>query len=514
MSTPKPVVLCILDGWGYQPGTEHNAIAQAETPNWDHFIANYPNGLIEASEGHVGLPQGQMGNSEVGHMHIGAGRVIQQDLPRINDAIAQGELATNPALLAHIDALKASGGSCHLMGLFSDGGVHAHYTHILALAETVSAAGVPVCLHAFLDGRDTPPQSAKTLLTTLQDWLTGQPQVRLVTLCGRYYAMDRDNRWDRVALAYEAIVTGKGAPMGDPLDAISASYASGKNDEFVMPMVADGYLGIQEGDGLLMASFRADRARQLLTALLDPAFDGFARETRVHLAHAAGMVEYSEKLNPFLTTLFPPDRLDATLGEVASRAGLRQLRIAETEKYAHVTFFLNGGREAVFNGEERILIPSPQVATYDLQPEMAAPQVTEQLVSAIDANTFDLIVVNYANTDMVGHTGDMAAAKAAVEAVDTCIGALWEAVKAKGGTLLITADHGNAEQLFDGTTSQAHTAHTLNQVPFVAVCDALPPEMTIRNGSLVDVAPTVLACLGLEQPKAMTGANLIEALRA
>jgi 2,3-bisphosphoglycerate-independent phosphoglycerate mutase len=510
----SPVVLCILDGWGWQPASEYNAISLAETPNWDHLSSNFPLGLIDASEGFVGLPDGQMGNSEVGHMHIGAGRTILQDLPRINHAITTGALEANAQLQDFIAALKHSGGSAHLIGLFSDGGVHAHQDHILALASILDQAGVPVCLHAFLDGRDTPPQSAKAMVETLQQRLGDMTHVRLASLCGRYFAMDRDKRWDRVSKAYNALVCGEAAEMGDPAMAVQASYDAGKGDEFVEPLVAANYLGMKDGDGLLMANFRADRARQLLTALLDPAFDGFERPKVVNFAAACGMVEYSQALNPFLTTIFPPEVLNNTLGEVVSNAGLRQLRIAETEKYAHVTFFLNGGMEDVFAGEERILIPSPQVATYDLQPEMSAPEVAAQMCDAIDHDRFELVVVNFANTDMVGHTGNIPAAIKAVEAVDACVGQLWESVRAKGGSLLITADHGNAECMHDNKTGQAHTAHTLNQVPFVVACESLPDGTVIRNGSLADVAPTVLACLKLPQPEEMTGRNLMEHVRA
>ncbi len=509
-TTPKPVILCILDGWGHREETDHNAIAQAHTPHWDTLWRDYPHGVLHASEGQVGLPCGQMGNSEVGHMNIGAGRIVMQDLPRIDAAIADGSLAQNPTLATFMHQLKQSNGSCHLMGLLSDGGVHSHMNHIIALANTVAATGIPVKLHLFLDGRDTPPKSALAYLQTLQNAIADD--ITIATISGRYYAMDRDKRWDRVERAYDAIIDAIGARYDEAEDAIEAAYAQNTSDEFILPMVQQSYTGIQEGDGLLMANFRADRARQLLTALLDPSFSGFARKRIASFAATAGMVEYSDALNPLIPALFFPESLSNILGEVVADAGLTQLRIAETEKYAHVTFFMSGGREEPFTGEERILIPSPNVATYDLQPEMSAAELTDKLVDAITAQRHDLIIVNFANPDMVGHSGDMQAAIKAVEAVDTALGRIHAALEKAGGAMIISADHGNVEQLQDHTTGQAHTAHTLNLVPVICTGATFKGQhFPIREGKLADLAPTVLALLGLKKPAEMTGESLIPA---
>ncbi|EPY03310.1 2,3-bisphosphoglycerate-independent phosphoglycerate mutase [Magnetospirillum fulvum] len=504
---PRPVVLCILDGWGWREKTPDNAIAQATLPNWTRFLERYPHALLQSSGLEVGLPAGQMGNSEVGHMNLGAGRVVMQELPRIDAAVADGSLAANPALTAMIAGLKAKGGTCHLMGLMSPGGVHSHQDHLAALARAVATAGVPVAVHAFLDGRDTPPSSARDYLARFQAAVAGL-NVTVATVSGRYYAMDRDKRWERVTLAWNALVEAKGETAPDALAAIDASYAAGKTDEFVLPTVIGGYRGMQDGDALLMGNFRSDRAREILTTLVDPAFDGFARSRQVAFSARLGMVEYSADLTPFLTPLFPPETLTGILGEVVSAAGMTQLRLAETEKYAHVTFFFNGGRELVFPGEERILVPSPKVATYDLKPEMSAVGVADNAVEAIGSGRFDLIVMNFANGDMVGHTGFLDAAIHAVEAVDVCLGRLERAIEAAGGVLLVTADHGNAEQMKDPVTGQPHTAHTTGPVPVVLV--APPAGVTgLTDGRLADVAPTLLALLGLPRPPEMTGQSLL-----
>ena len=506
-SPPRPVVLCILDGWGEREPAPDNAIARARIPTWNRYLAECPRSHLEASAGDVGLPEGQLGNSEVGHMNIGAGRVVLQDLPRIDQAVKDGSLGRNPALLRFIAALKKSGGTCHLMGLLSPGGVHSHQRHLVALARAVADAGIPVAVHAFLDGRDTPPRSAAEYMGEFLAALDGVGNCRMATVMGRYYAMDRDKRWDRVELAWKAMVLGEGERAGDPAAAVPASYAAGKGDEFVLPVVIGDYIGMTEGDGLLMGNFRADRAREILTVLVDPAFTGFARPRQIVFAACLGLVEYSEALNRHFPAMFPPENLTNVLGEVVARAGLHQLRIAETEKYAHVTFFLNGGREDEFAGEERILVPSPKVATYDLQPEMSAPEMTDRLVEAIGSGRFDLIVVNYANGDMVGHTGILEAAEKAAEAVDACLARLETAVTAAGGVLLITADHGNAEQMHDDSTGQPHTAHTLNPVPFVMVNG--PRDAMLRNGRLCDIAPTVLQLMRLPRPAEMTGRPLL-----
>ncbi|OAN52364.1 phosphoglycerate mutase (2,3-diphosphoglycerate-independent) [Paramagnetospirillum marisnigri] len=506
-SRPRPVVLCILDGWGWREDTTDNAIALADTPNWDRFLADYPHALLASSGLQVGLPDGQMGNSEVGHMNLGAGRVVMQDLPRIDTAVADGSLAANPGLLDLIAKVKARGGTCHLMGLLSPGGVHSHQDHLAALARTIADAGVRVAVHAFLDGRDVPPSSAKEFLARFEADIKGHDAF-VATVSGRYYAMDRDKRWDRVVLAHDALVEAKGERAASALAAVEQSYAAGKTDEFVLPTVIDGYGGMKDGDGLLMGNFRADRAREILACLVDPGFDGFKPARRVDFAVRLGLTEYSKDLNAFLGALFPAESLSNILGEVLSRADLKQLRIAETEKYAHVTFFFNGGREMVFPGEERILVPSPKVATYDLQPEMSAVEVTDKLVAAIASGAFDVVVANYANGDMVGHTGFLKAAITAAQTVDACLGRLEAAVKAAGGVMLVTADHGNAEQMTDPETGQPHTAHTTGPVPAVLVC---PPAGVsgLGNGRLADVAPTLLALLGLDQPAEMSGHSLL-----
>lgn len=503
---PKPVVLCILDGWGDRPEKAHNAIAVARTPVFDRLSASCPRAQLEASETFVGLPSGQMGNSEVGHMNLGAGRVVMQDLPRIDDAVASGALAENPQLAAFADALRESGGTAHIMGLLSDGGVHAHQDHIAALARALIAKGIPVAVHGFLDGRDTAPRAGRGFV---EKFAADAPDAPIATLCGRYWAMDRDNRWDRVRKAYDLMVDGAGARADDAAAAVAASYDSDIGDEFVEPVAIGDYAGMRDGDGILMANFRADRAREILSAFADPDFDGFERKRVIDFAGRLGMVEYSSAHAAWFDTLFPPEELEDVLGAVVADAGGRQLRIAETEKYAHVTFFLNGGREAVFAGEDRILIPSPDVKTYDLKPEMSAPEVTDKLVDAVDGGSYDLIVVNFANTDMVGHSGVFDAAVEAVEAVDACLGRLVEAVEKAGGRMLITADHGNADMMIDPATGGPHTAHTLSRVPLLLVGADAGEIDTLESGRLADVAPTLLDLMGLEQPKAMTGRSLL-----
>jgi 2,3-bisphosphoglycerate-independent phosphoglycerate mutase len=503
---PKPVVLCVLDGWGHRDRpSDDNAILKARTPNLDRLGKLYPVSYLDASERHVGLPQGQMGNSEVGHMNLGAGRVVMQDLPRIDQAIEDGTLPSMPALREFAAALKRSDGICHLMGLLSPGGVHSHQDHMAAAARAVAAAGAPIRVHAFLDGRDTPPKSAQAYVARFLADVAGH-DVRVATMSGRFYAMDRDKRWERVEAAWKAIVLGEGKKAPNAAAAIETAYRAGTTDEFVPPTAIADYAGMRDGDGVLMANFRADRAREILTALLDPDFSGFARSRRPKLT-ALGMTEYSTALNRFMATLFPPIALTHTLGEVIAEAGLKQLRIAETEKYAHVTFFFNGGEEREFKGETRILVPSPKVATYDLKPEMSAPEVTDKLVAAIESGDYDLIVVNFANTDMVGHTGDIEAAVKSVEAVDACIGRVAAAVERAGGAMLITADHGNAEQMRDPETGQPHTAHTLNLVPAILVGAGRGERLA--DGKLADVAPTLLEIMGLPQPAEMTGRSLL-----
>ncbi|MBC7432332.1 MAG: 2,3-bisphosphoglycerate-independent phosphoglycerate mutase [Rubritepida sp.] len=498
-------MLVILDGWGCRADQADNAVAQAAKPNFDALWAGGPHAHLITCGLAVGLPPGQMGNSEVGHLNIGAGRVVMQDLPRIGNAVADGSLARAPALQQTAQALRAGGGTLHLMGLLSPGGVHAHQDHAVALARVFTDKGVPVAIHGWTDGRDTAPQSAPGFVAEFEAPLP--PGARIETLCGRYFAMDRDHRWERVAQAWGAIVLGQGMPAADAQSAIAAAYAAGRTDEFLPASILPGYTGMRDGDALLCFNFRADRVREILEALLDPRFQGFARSRVPALSAAIGMTRYSVALDPYLTTLFPPQPMSDLLGQVVSRAGLTQLRMAETEKYPHVTYFLNGGDEAVLPGEDRVMVPSPKVATYDLQPQMSAPELTAKAVQAIAAGAHDLIVLNFANADMVGHTGSLPAAIAACEAVDAGLGSIIEAIRTAGGALLVTADHGNAEMMRDPVTGGPHTAHTLNPVP-VALLGG-PPGGTLADGSLADVAPTLLALLGLAQPAAMTGRSLL-----
>jgi 2,3-bisphosphoglycerate-independent phosphoglycerate mutase len=506
VTRPRPALLCILDGWGWRPeDAADNAIAKARTPNFTRMLTDSPYALLATSGAAVGLPRGQMGNSEVGHMNIGSGRVVAQDLPRIDVAIEEGELASRPVLVDLINKAKSTGGALHIMGLMSPGGVHSHQDHIAALVK--AAAGLPVFIHAFLDGRDTPPKSARGFVEKFLGDIAGISGVRLATLCGRFYGMDRDKRWDRVEKAYAAIVNGEAARFADPLAAIDASYAADVTDEFLLPVVLEEYAGAQDGDVLLFGNFRADRAREISASLLDSAFEGFARGRTVKFAAAAGLTEYSEKLNALMASVFPPEDVRETLGEVIAGRGLKQLRIAETEKYAHVTFFLNGGRETQFDGEDRILVPSPRVATYDLQPAMSAPEVTDKLEAAILSGKYDLIVCNYANPDMVGHTGIMAAALTAVETIDGALGRLRIAIEKMGGVMLVTADHGNIEMMEDPHTKEPFTAHTTLDVPVIVVNG---PRGSLQNGRLADVAPTMLDLMGLPAPAAMTGHSLLK----
>ena len=498
-------VLCILDGWGVRTERENNSISQAQTPVWDALLSRFQHAHLDASERHVGLPDGQMGNSEVGHMNIGAGRIVPQDLPRIDTAIENNELELNVSLLEFVSKLQANGGTAHILGLVSPGGVHAHQNHISALANLLHKAGIKTAVHAFLDGRDTPPKSA---LEYIADLCASSPETQIATVTGRYYAMDRDHRYERTSLAYSALVDGKGEKAATAEIAITSAYEREETDEFVRPTIIAEFAGIQDGDGLLMANFRSDRARQILTALLDPECTYFPRKRIVQYSATVGVVSYSSELDRHMKSLFPPLILANTLGDVIAKAGLRQLRIAETEKYAHVTFFFNGGDEREFRGEERILVPSPKVATYDLAPEMSAYELTDRLLEATASNNFDFIVVNYANTDMVGHTGNLNAAIRAVETVDACLGRLTKAVEKVDGILLITADHGNVEAMGDPVTGQVHTAHTCNPVPIVLATD-FKENIKLENGTLADIAPTLLDLMGLPQPQEMTGHTLL-----
>ncbi len=503
----KPVVLCILDGWGHREDKKHNAILEAKAPFLEKLYT-YPNSLIETSGLSVGLPPGQMGNSEVGHMNIGSGRVVMQSLPMIDLAIEDQTIEKKPEILQHIKQLKEKGGVCHILGLISDGGVHSHQSHITELARIISTNGIEVKIHAILDGRDTQPNSALDYIEKLLSDIEKFRNVDIATISGRYYTMDRDKRWERVELAYNSIVSGLGKSYKNAQEAINTSYKENIYDEFVKPCVVGNYSGMQDGDGIIMANFRADRARQILEALLQPEFSSFKRNKVIKLTYPIGISEYSSDLNKYIHTLFKPIVLDKILGEIIAEQGLKQLRIAETEKYAHVTFFFNGGREEVFLGEERILVPSPKIATYDLQPEMSAYEITNQLMKALQKDQFDLVVVNYANADMVGHTGFEEAAIKAVEAVSECLEKVVNIVKQKGGVVLITADHGNAEQMVDDDGHTPHTAHTTNPVPLILAGSDLG-NLGIKNGRLCDIAPTILELMGINKPKEMTGESLL-----
>lgn len=504
MSTRNPVVLCILDGWGLSDQTSANAPALAMTPNFDRIWATCPHATLITHGPDVGLPSGQMGNSEVGHTNIGAGRVVAMDLGQIDLAIEDGSFQKNDALQHFIGRLKSTGGTAHMMGVMSDGGVHGHLDHILAAAHTVAKAGVPVALHAITDGRDVLPKSARGYLSTLEDSLNGK--IEIATVSGRYFAMDRDNRWGRVQEAFETIVHGQGPRAETARIAITNAYARSETDEFIAPTVIGDYAGAQDGDGLFCLNFRADRAREILAAVGDPEFAGFDTGKRPKWADLLGMVEYSDSHNAYMATVFPARDIVNTLGEWVAKHDKRQFHLAETEKYPHVTFFLNGGKEDPEPGEDRYMAPSPKVATYDLQPEMSAAEVTQHFVSAIEAG-YDLIVVNYANPDMVGHTGDLRAAMAACEAVDQGLGQVLDALDAKGGTMIVTADHGNCEMMVDPETGGAHTAHTLNPVPVVLVGG--PDGARLKSGRLADLAPTLLQLMELPQPDEMTGESLM-----
>jgi len=507
----KPLILMILDGWGINPSVESNAVAQARTPNLDSLLASYPATEIQTSGMAVGLPDGQMGNSEVGHLNIGAGRIVYQDLTRITKAIQDGSFFTNPVLLECIARTKAAGGRLHLAGLLSDGGVHSHNTHLYALLDLARRQEIrDVFIHAILDGRDTPPKSGADYLAELEAEITRIGVGTVATVMGRYWAMDRDNRWERVERAYNAMVLREGVRRSSSAEAIAASYAAGATDEFVEPAVIgrDGSpLGqLRDGDGFIFFNFRSDRAREITRALALPDCPGFVRKVWPSLASYVCMTEYDATFG--LPIAFGPEELKKILGDVLGRAGLRQLRIAETEKYAHVTFFFNGGVEEPFPLEERCLIPSPkEVATYDQKPEMSAWLVTDELLKRLDSDAYDVVIVNFANADMVGHTGILEAAVKAVETVDSCVGRIVAKVREKGGAVIITADHGNAEMMTD-ETGGPHTAHTSEPVHLVLVDDSRH-GVKLRPGTLADIAPTMLEILGLSQPAEMTGKSLI-----
>jgi 2,3-bisphosphoglycerate-independent phosphoglycerate mutase len=506
---PTPVLLIILDGFGYRENGADNSIHRARKPHWDRYWSRYPHTTINASELHVGLPPEQMGNSEVGHLNIGAGRVVFQEFTRIELAIKNGELATNAIFVKAVETARSRGSAFHILGLLSPGGVHSHEEQIFALIDVAARGGVnDVRVHAFLDGRDTPPKSAAASLRALDARCATHPGARVASICGRYYAMDRDQRWERTAVAYDLLTRGKGEfEAASALEALDAAYARGESDEFVKPTAihaGNATAGMKNGDVVVFMNFRADRARQLTRALTDPKFDSFPRTVLPQLGYYCTLTSYGEEFD--LPVAFAPQRIGNGFGEYIAARGLRQLRIAETEKYAHVTYFFNGGVETPYPGEERILVPSPKVATYDLKPEMSAVEVTDKLVDAIRSRRFDAIVCNYANADMVGHTGNLDAATRAIEALDSCLGRVIEAMRGIDGEVLVTADHGNAETMLDPQTGQAHTAHTTNVVPllYVGRRASMAP-----SGALADIAPTLLRMMGLPQPPEMTGTPLI-----
>ncbi|MBI3574163.1 MAG: 2,3-bisphosphoglycerate-independent phosphoglycerate mutase [Gammaproteobacteria bacterium] len=510
--TPKPLILLILDGWGYRQETPYNAIAAARKPVWDALWKRYPHTLIHASESAVGLPSSQMGNSEVGHLNLGAGRVVYQEYTRINRAISTGTFFTNKTLTDAIDLALKTGKAVHIMGLLSSGGVHSHEEHIRAMMELAAKRGATkLYLHAFLDGRDTPPQSATSSIKAMEDKLKSLGRGRFASVIGRHYAMDRDHRWPRIQAAYDLMTQGQGAFTAPTASAaLAMAYGRGETDEFVKAtaIVPPGEKPVrfEDGDVLIFMNFRSDRARQITRPFIDRNFDAFKRAVAPKLGAFVSLTEYNSEFR--VPVAFPPERLRNVMGAYLAALGKRQLRIAETEKYAHVTFFFNGGVETPFEHEDRILIPSPtDVPTYNLKPEMSAPQMTDEVVKAVRNNRYDVIICNYANPDMVGHSGDFNATVKAIEAVDRCLGRVLEAVQAVGGELLITADHGNAEQMFDDKTGQPHTAHTTNPVPFVYIGR---PATLAATGALEDIAPTMLSLLGLPVPPEMSGKPLVE----
>ncbi|VAW05042.1 2,3-bisphosphoglycerate-independent phosphoglycerate mutase [hydrothermal vent metagenome] len=504
MTTPKPVVLCILDGWGLSNTSTANAPVLAHTPVFDHLMATCPHATLITHGPDVGLPEGQMGNSEVGHMNIGAGRIIEMDLCRIDNTIKNGNFPSLPGIERFIQSMKASGGTAHLLGVLSDGGVHSHINHMIATAETLVAKDIPVAIHAFTDGRDVAQVSAKLYLDKL---CAALPKGAFVaTLSGRYYAMDRDNRWDRVEMAYQAMARARGFSAATAAQAIIDASADGQMDEFIKPRVLGDYAGMRDGDGILCLNFRADRAREILAALADPDFEAFETGKRPDFAIVSGFTSYSSRHDSYMDCIFPNDIPENTLGHWVAEHGLKQFHLAETEKYPHVTFFLNGGREEPEKGEDRYMAPSPKVATYDLQPEMSAAEVTDHFVTAIE-DGYDLIVANYANPDMVGHTGDLQAVMVACEAVDQGLGRVVTALKKAGGAMIVTADHGNCEVMVHPDTGKPHTAHTLNPVPVILLGG--PEGARLKNGRLADLAPTLLQLMGLPQPDEMTGKSLI-----
>lgn len=500
----SPIILCILDGWGIGLDHARNAITRANLPNWNRWIKECPHTQLSASGESVGLPEGQMGNSEVGHTTIGAGRVILQDLPRITKAFEEELVETLPQMTSFLETLKSTKGRCHVLGLVSPGGVHSHQSHLEGFLKILNGSGIETKVHCFLDGRDTPPQSAKGYMSNLQNTLVDLPYCSLVTMMGRFYGMDRDKRWDRTKKAFDTIVHGEGIRTTSPEDCIDQNYQEGVFDEFIPPVVFEGYEGIEDGDALLMVNFRADRVQQILSALLLEDFTELDRGTLPKFSCTLGMKSYSKVLDPFMPSLFPKEQPQNTLGAIMEQHDFKQLRAAETEKFAHVSFFFNGGKEAPYEGEDRLLVPSPKVQTYDLKPEMSARELTQQVLEKIESNTYDLVVLNFANPDMVGHTGNFQATLKAVEVIDECLGKLASKAQAR---IIITADHGNAEEM--GEDDKPCTAHSTNLVPLLFL--GFEKTLSLKpQGGLKDIAPTLLDLMNIPQPKEMTGCSLID----
>ncbi|MEM7617291.1 MAG: 2,3-bisphosphoglycerate-independent phosphoglycerate mutase [Pseudomonadota bacterium] len=512
MNKKHTVILCILDGWGHSDNSQYNAIMQANTPVWDKINQQYPKSLLATSGLDVGLPNGQMGNSEVGHMNIGSGRIVMQDLPRINAAIAGDMLKDNPKLNKLIKNLQDNNKNCHLMGLLSPGGVHSHQDHLLYMAKLVASQNISVKLHLFTDGRDVEPKSALKYVKSVEKFISEnklEHLIQIASIAGRYYAMDRDNRWERIEQAYDVITAPSNSQYNDAIALVEHSYQHDIYDEFIVPASVSNYQGAEDGDGLIMINFRADRVRQILNSLILDDFTGFTRKNYVKWSTKIGMVDYSEQLSENLLTIFQSEDLDDVMAEVIAKNNMAQLHISETEKYAHVTFFFNGGKEQNFVNEDRILIKSPDVATYDLQPEMSSEELTEALCEAIESDKYHFIVVNYPNADMVGHTGNHAASIKAIEAIDKSLGRIMESVEKMSANLFITADHGNAELMFDDNNNIAHTSHTTNKVPFIACCHDNGNVSDVKDGKLSDIAPTLLDFMNINIPAAMTGNSLI-----
>ena len=502
----SPIALIIMDGYGLNPETKGNAIYEAKKPYLDRYFKEYPNSKLSASGLSVGLPDGQMGNSEVGHTNIGAGRVVYQMLVKITKDIEDGTFFENTALVDAMNSAKESGKALHLMGLLSDGGVHSHQKHLVGLIEMAHRMGLEkVYVHTFHDGRDVPPTSGVDFMSELVSDMERIGTGKIATISGRYYAMDRDNAWDRVEKAYNAMVLGEGKEERDPVEAIRKSYADGVTDEFIVPTVIDKEGTIKDGDSVIMFNFRPDRARQITRTFVDPDFNGFERKNGYFKLNFVCMAQYDAEM-PNVSVAYPPEQLTMTFGEYISKLGMTQLRIAETQKYAHVTFFFNGGEERQFDGEDRILIKSPDVATFDMKPEMSAPEVCDAVCKAIDEDKYDVIILNYANCDMVGHTGVMDAAVKAVETVDSCVGKMVDKLLEKGGKAIITADHGNADCLVDPETNDVFTAHTTNPVPMIVIGAG---DVKVKDGKLCDLCPTMLDMMGIDKPEEMTGESLI-----